>query len=65
MKHSTTFIVIPLQLCYLYQLYPVVHYPIIHILYREEHKFLFKRRYSKIPASNKVVHISYACHGDE
>jgi hypothetical protein len=65
MKHSTTFIVMPLSLFYLYQLYPIVHYPIIPILHREEHKSLFMRRYSKISASNKVVHISYACHGDE
>jgi hypothetical protein len=65
MKHSTTFIVMPLPLFYLYQLYPIVHYPIIHILCREEHKLLFMCRYSKIPAFNKVMHISNACHGDE
>ncbi len=48
---------------YLYQLYPIIHYPIIHNLRREEHKLLFMCRYSKIPASNKVVHISHVCHG--
>ncbi len=47
MKHSTTFIVIPPPLIYLYQLYPIVHYPVIHILRREEHKLLFMHRYSK------------------
>ncbi len=30
-------IVMPLPLFDLYQLYPIVHYPIIHILGREEH----------------------------
>jgi hypothetical protein len=55
----------PSPLFYLYQLYPIVHYPIIHILRREEHKLLFMHRYSKIPASNNGVHISYVCHGDE
>ncbi len=53
-----------LPLFHLYQLYPIVHYPIIHIL-RKEHKLLFMHRYSKILASNKVVHISNVCHGDE
>jgi hypothetical protein len=65
MKHTTTFIVMPPPLFYLYQLYPIVHYPIIHILRREEHKLLFMHRYRKVPASNKVVHISYACYGYE
>ncbi len=35
MKHSTTFIVMFPPLFYLYQLYPIVHYPIFHILRRE------------------------------
>ena len=41
MKRSTTFIVMPPPLFYLYQLYQIVHYPNIHILCREERKLLF------------------------
>ncbi len=66
MQHNTTFIVMPPPLLYLYQLYLIAHYPnIFHVLPREEHKLLFKRRYSEISTFNKVVRVSNAWHGDE
>ncbi len=65
MKYSTIFTIMPLQLFYLNQLYPIIHCPIVNILGREKHTSLFMRGYGKIPASNKDVDISNAHHGDD